>query len=299
MVLCLSFLTIPAKINAQVDISAKVSEVIGDITIYNKNDSTHSIVINNQTYLIDKATIIKTDLIKNARVRVQYKTGAKEGEKVATKIFENELFVPFIKLLIPIPDYIPPTAFSGIGMGDLSDLGKIKSSGFGGQVEIRAFKNINLILDFTTFSYNQVLAEEGETVPSHLDYGSPLTMPLGARYYASTSVIRIGFKYILLKDLNFNPWFGAGYGINKWNIEYLTYDSERSYGKDNGKVWRHYIQAGVDLKMDKVGILSMFFEAVSPVANYSIDDLYGEPYSSFEGMTYPTPRIGIMLTIFY
>lgn len=297
-ILCLLFIAVPVKINAQFDFTPQVPEETGRITTYNKSDPGKSIVINNKTFLIDQSTIIKTDFKEKSRVRVQYKDGEKEGEKIATKIFEETLFVPVFRAILPIASYIPPTAFSGIGMGDMSGIGKVKSFGWGVQVEMRAYKNIRLVADIGNYSYNQVLAKEGETVHSHLNYGSPLLMPLGARYICTTGVVRLGVKYVFLKDKNYSPWVGAGYGINIWKAEYQDYAEEHIYGDDNGSVMRNYITAGIDLKADRIGIFSFFFEAISPVANYAIDDLYGEPYSSFEGMTYPTPRIGISLTVF-
>jgi hypothetical protein len=280
MVLFLFLLTIPAKINAQFGVTPQLPEVIGEITAYSMDDTTHSIVIDTKTFLIDQSTVIKTKLKVNSRVRVQYKEGTKEGEKVATKIFEARSDFMAFKFMLPIPKYIPPTAFSGIGMGDLSDLGKISSFGLGVQNEMRGDKNISLIFDCSFYSYDQVLALEGETVPSHLNYGSQVTLPLGARYEATTFLIRLGIKYTLLKDMNLSPWIGAGYGINIWDLNYRSYDHQISYGKAKGKVWRHYLQAGVDLKMDNFGIFTLFMEVVGPVAKYTIDDLYGEPYSS-------------------
>jgi hypothetical protein len=131
--------------------------------------SNKTIVINNNTINITPTTIISGQFVNsrskaklnNTRVRVFYKV--EDNEKVATKIVEEKFLVPGFRILKPIPSYIPPTVISGIGMGNLDDLGKITSWGYGIVAEARVYTNFRLFFDMTSYSYKQELAEKGST----------------------------------------------------------------------------------------------------------------------------------------
>jgi hypothetical protein len=108
--------------------------------------------------------------------------------------------------------------------------------------------------------------------------------------------MRLGIKYVFLREKDFQPWIGIGYAINVWKAQYVTWDEEKIYGKANGVTPRNSILVGVDFKILGNTTFTAFFEAISPVANYSMAlPGFGGTFSTFEGMTFPTPRIGISI----
>jgi len=287
--------------------NAQKGEITGKISAAKLTalSDSNKIVINNNTLIINSATIISGQFVTrrnqkgldgaNTRVRVFYRV--EDNVKVASKIVEEKLLVPSFRIIKPIPSYIPPTVISGIGMGNLSDLGKITSWGFGVGAEARIYNGIRLFFDMTNYSYKQELAEKGSTnVSCYIGTGSRIDIPLGAKYTTATTAIRLGIKYVFLREKDFQPWIGMGYGLHVWKAQYITWDEKHIYGKANGVTPRNSILAGVDFKLLGNMTFSVFFEAVSPVANYTMDlPLFGGTFSTFEGMTFPTPRIGISL----
>jgi hypothetical protein len=228
----------------------------------------------------------------NTRVRVFYIL--KDSSKIATKIVEEKFLVPSFLLVLPLPSYIPPTVISGIGMGNMNGIGKVTTYGYGVGAEARINTGYRLFFDMISYTYKQELAEKGSTnVSTHIGTGYFIDLPMGAKYTTSTLSMRLGLKYVFFREKNFQPWIGVGYSINIWNAQYTNMDEDKIYGKANGSVGRSSILAGVDLKLFGNSTLSFFYEAISPVANYTIDlPAFGGTYSSFEGMTFPTPRVG-------
>lgn len=282
------------------------SEIIGELTssqFISSADSDITIMVGNVSILINGTTVFNvkfnaskkdnTKLEQTSRVRIFYKT--ENGINIAYKIVSEKIFVNYYRLILPIPKYIPPTAISGIGMGNLDDLGKITSWGWGVGAEMRAYQGLRLFFDVAQYSYKQVLAEKGEKVHSLNNFQSSLiTLQMGAKYVVKTTPIRLGIKYVMFRDKNIQPWIAIGYALNVWQMQYTSFDEQKIYGKANGTVGRSSILFGIDFK--KMATISLFYEAISPVANYSIDlPAFGGSFSTFEGMTFPTPRIGISI----
>lgn len=89
---------------------------------------------------------------------------------------------------------------------------------------------------------------------------------------------------------------GAAFGANVWNAEYVTWDEKTMYGKAKGTTMRPAILAGVDFKYKNMLSFTLFFEAVSPVAKYTMENLFGAGnYNKGDATTYPTPRIGFSI----
>jgi len=241
-----------------------------------------------------KQSAKKSKPLPATRIRVFY--NEESGVKVATKIVSEVLMVPGFRLVKPIPRYIPETAISGIGMGNLSDLGKISSWGWSVIMEARIYKGVRIFFDASNYKYKQILADKGSTqVPLHIGTGTFIDLPDGAKYNTETTIMRLGMKYTFLREKDFQPWIGLGYGFSHCLIQYNSLDDKHTYGAAVDYKFRSSILFGVDYR--KYGTITNFFEAISPVANYSMD-LFGGKYSTFDGMTYPTPRIGIGFSAF-
>jgi hypothetical protein len=286
--------------------NAQKGEIAGKIPaekLKSLSDTNKNIVIGNNTIIINSATIISGQFATsrskkskaNTRVRVFYR---QEGSaKVATKIVEEKFMVPSLRIIKPIPRYIPETVISGIGMGNLKDLGKITSWGYGVGAEARVYKGFRIFFDMTNYSYKQELAPKGSTnVSCSIGTGSLINIPLGAKYTTSTTGMRLGIKYVFMREKNIQPWFGMAYGINVWQAKYITWDEDKIYGKAKGVTPRSSILAGIDFKMLGNTTFTFFFEAISPVATYTMNlPAFGGTYDTFDGMTFPTPRIGICI----
>jgi hypothetical protein len=233
----------------------------------------------------------KNNTTPPTRVRIFYNDEG--GVRTATKIVSEVIMVPGVKFVFPIPSYIPPTAISGIGMGDMDGLGKIKSFGWGVFFDARIYNGFRLFFESSKYKYSQVLANEGSTdVHALIGAGTTFDLPDGAKYSTETTVFKLGIKHAFLREKNFHPYIGLAYGFSNCNIIYQSLDEDHVYGKTKDYAWRSSIIFGVDYK--RFGSISIFIEAISPAANYSINlPEFGGTYSSSEGMTYPTPRIGI------
>ena len=82
-----------------------------------------------------------------------------------------------------------------------------------------------------------------------------------------------------------------------WNLQYTSWTEKQNYGNVNGIAFRHTLRGGVNYLLNGLTI-SAYFDMVAPVANYSIDNLFGigENYSQFDGMLYPSSRFNIAVT---
>ena len=289
----LIFFTIPIIVNAQ------KNEIAGKITtILILPDSPKYIVVNNTQFNINSGTKIKTKLKENLRVVIFYETDAKDSSKIAKTIIAENLFVPNIKFILPIPSSIPATAISTIRSiaPYKEEYGNVSSWGVGATAEMRAYKSLRLFFDGNSYKYKQEIAEEGDDVHHFIGTGGIINLPSGAKYSAETSAFRLGFKYVFMREKNIQPWVGAGYGLNVWKVQYMTWDEEHIYSKAKGTTWRSSILAGIEFKLENVATLCVFFEALSPTANYTLENLFGlGDFHEVDGMTFPTPRLGFSI----
>ena len=166
---------------------------------------------------------IKTKLKENLRVVVFYETAANDSIKIAQTIVAENLFVPALRFVLPIPGSIPATAISTIRSTAPyeEEYGNVSSWGFGSSAEMRAYKGLRLFFDANSYKYKQEIAEEGEDAHHFIGTGGIINFPSGAKYSATTVAIRLGFKYVFMRDKNIQPWFGAGYGLNVWKVQYI------------------------------------------------------------------------------
>lgn len=213
------------------------------------------------------------------------------------KHFRDDKAIVYVRFIKPIPSWIGPTRISGLDPKQYD----ISTWGMGGGIQKRAYKDLSIFVDFTRYSFKQVLVEEGGT-KYMLNYNDityyHVPFPLGVKYTATTTSIRLGVKYTYTKREYIQPWIGVAYGINVWNVQYVSMDETKAYGKANGTTPRHGLLAGVDFRMPEVGVFTFFFDAVSPVAVYTMKDLFGMgDFHQFDATTYPTPRIGISLAL--
>jgi len=220
---------------------------------------------------------------------------AKDSLKPTVSIAVNNVKEPFlsktVRFIVPIPNYIPNTALSNNGYP--SQLKKISSWGFGIGLEGRASKTLRIFTELTNYNYKQELAEVGETV--HLvGTGISATFNSGAKYKTQTQALRLGIRYIYPWKESVQPWLGVAYGYNHWNVKYTNWDADKVYGEASGATWRSSILAGVDLNIKDFGTIQFFFDAISPVATFTMENLFElEDYHQFDAMTFPTPRIGV------
>jgi len=222
-------------------------------------------------------------------------TNGDQGSKSTKK---EKILTPSLRIIKPIPSYISETALSNPGKPSSikENYGKTSSFGFGVGVDAKVQKNIRLFADMTSYKFKEELVKKGEIGGASIGIGYSVNFPDGAKYKTQTTSIRFGAKYVYTKNKSFQPWIGLAYGINIWNVKYVTWDEDKVFGKANGSTGRAAILAGIDLKAEDVATFTFFFEAISPVANYTMSNLFGVgDFHCPDGMTYPTPRIGLSI----
>ena len=292
-IVLLILITMPIMVKAQ------KNEIAGKISALQiLPDSQKYIVINNTQFNINSGTKVRTKLKENVRVVVFYETDANDSLKIAKTIVAENLFVPMLRFVIPIPSSIPNTAISTIRSiaPYEEEYGNVSSWGFGVWAEMRAYRSLRLFFDANSYKYKQEIVKEGDDVHHYIGTGGIITFPSGAKYSTNTVALRLGLKYVFLRDKNIQPWVGAGYGLNVWKVQYMTWDEEHIYGKANGVTGRSSILAGIEFKLENVATFSFFFEAISPAAEYTMENLFGiGDYHQLGGMTFPTPRLGFSI----
>jgi len=254
------------------------------MTAVNKNNTKEAeTLINN---VADNNPKVTVPVVNNDNGQVQKNT-AKE-----------KIFIPSLRIIKPIPRFIPETALSFCGNPShiKEPGGNIASWGFGAGADAKVHKDFRLFFDMTGYSFKQELVEKGGTGYCLIDMGSDIYLPLGAKYKTYTTAMRLGVKYVYTKSEKYQPWVGVAYGLNVWNVKYVTWDEDEVYGKANGATWRSSILFGIDLKLKDVATFTFFFDAISPVADYTMTNLFGlGDFHQFDAMTFPTPRIGISI----
>jgi len=213
---------------------------------------------------------------------------------------KEKMLTPYVKFVYSIEKWVPANAICPIVSKSLykKEYGKVNCFGFGFGTYVNIHKNIKLFVDLNSYKYKQEIAEKGEDVHHYIGMGGTINLPLGAKYSTHTVCPRIGVKYVYTKNKTFHPWIGWAYGMNIWHLSYITWDEDKIYGEASGLTWRQAIFAGLDIKPKNFFTFTILFEAISPVANYKIDNLFNlGPYSQFDGQTYPTPRIGIQMSL--
>lgn len=216
-------------------------------------------------------------------------------------------FSPIFRIIKPIPKWIWATAITPIRSPSnfKSEYGKITNWGFGSGLEMHLNDGFTLFFDLTTYKYKLEIAEKGETVHPALGNAesadvSSLTLADGAKYSNNTGSLRLGIKYNFYREKVCQPWIGFAYGMNVWQVKYLTWDEKKTYGKANGTQWRPAILAGIDFKTKDMGTYTFFFEAIGTTAQYTMKDLFGlgdyDTHGASAEMGYPTPRIGFSVS---
>jgi len=216
-------------------------------------------------------------------------------------------FNPIFRIIKPIPKWIWATAITPIRSPSnfKSEYGKITNWGFGSGLEMHLNDGITLFFDLTTYKYKLEIAEKGETVHPALGNAesadvSSLTLADGAKYSNNTGSLRLGIKYNFYREKVCQPWIGFAYGMNVWQVKYLTWDEKKTYGKANGTQWRPAILAGIDFKTKDMGTYTFFFEAIGTTAQYTMKNLFGlgdyDTHGASAEMGYPTPRIGLSVS---
>lgn len=213
----------------------------------------------------------------------------------STKTKKEKIFTPELRFILPIPSTIPGTVASNIESPSnyKKVYGNFKTWGFGVAVNGRINKNLRIIADMSGYNYMQEIAQKGEDANVSIGIGQILNFPEGLKYKTYTTSIRLSAKYAYAKFPHIQPWIGYAWGINIWTCEYVNWAEDAFWGKAKGTTFRGTLLAGVDLKADGFGTFTIFFETHSPVAKYTMTNLFGVgDYSTFDALTYPNPRIG-------
>lgn len=174
--------------------------------------------------------------------------------------------------------------------------------GMGGGIQKPIYKGLSILMEVAQYTFKQELVpvNGNANLASTIDgVNHNIIFPLGVKYTSFTTSFRIGFKYTYKKSKYFQPWIGLAYGINIWNAKYVSFDEKKEYGKANGTKFRHAIFAGLDIRMEEIGVITFFFDAVSPVAEFTMKNLFGlGDFYQFDATTYPSPRIGVSIGIY-
>lgn len=211
---------------------------------------------------------------------------------------KEKVFIPSLRIVKPIPTIIGNVVVSEKYMSSSMNAKdyNISSWGFGVGVDAKVYKDFRLFFDMTGYSFKQELVQEGGTGYVSIGMGSNMSFPDGMKYKTYTTAMRLGVKYVYSKSQKFQPWIGVAYGLNVWNVKYVTWNEDEVYGKAKGTTWRLSILFGIDLKLKDVATFTFFFDAISPVASYTMENLFGlGDYRPFDATTFPTPRIGISI----
>lgn len=273
-------------------------ETSGKISFYSPDDPNKFIVVGNDTVAISPKSKLNVDLTTKKRIHVFYKQDVNGKNKTATLVDQEDFLTPEFKFYLPIPTWIWGTAINTIESTATykKDYGNVTMWGVGVGAQAHVYPGVRILMDINGFTYKQEVVAPGGTTTHYIDIGGQITFPSGAKYDTYTTSIRLGAKYTFLREKMFQPWVGIAYGVNVWNVKYVTWDESKIYGSASGVTLRSSIMFGVDLKVDKMGTVSFFFDAISPVANYTMKNLFGiGDYSQFDGVTYPTPRIGLAI----
>lgn len=289
----------PLYVAAQVNIfSNNKGEVAGKVITINYTGD-RFIVIETDTLYMSENFNPKTELSKLKRAHAFFTKNNADNRKYLTSIYSEKLLVPEFKLELPIPKYIWATAANNVYTTSeyKSKYGPVTMWGFGINLAANVYPGVKIFTEMLGYTYKQVIANDGETVHHNIDIGGSVTMPYGLAYSTYTTSFRAGIKYVFLRDKMIEPWLGIAYGPNLWNVQYLSKDGTKSYGKDSGLTWREAIRFGVDFRIIDSSIISLYIDEGSPTADYKITNLFGiGDYDQFDGVTYPTPRIGIAIS---
>lgn len=241
------------------------------------------------------ATII---IVRGQDGMVGSTTGSNAGSTTTSK--KEKIFYPTFHIVLPMnTSWVHATAISPIIKPSDYRLnyGKISSFGYGVGVEAKVYSNVRVFADMTFITYKQELAEKDATGVHHsIGTGGTIDLPLGAKYKTKTLPLRIGAKYVYSKSPKLQPWISLAYGLNFWNVKYVTWDEDKEYGVDTGTTGRLNYGVGLDVITKEISV-TFFFDANAPVADYTMKDLFGVgDFSQFDGMTFPNLRFGISLS---
>lgn len=273
-------------------------EVAGKIAQSITTDPSY-LIIGSDTLYLTSTYSPTVDLKSTKRMHAFYKVNSTNGRKELYKIEQEDMLVPNIIFCLPIASLIWATAANNIrsNYADyVADYGKVTTWGYGVDVAANVYPGVKLFAEMMSYSYKQEIAEEGATVHHSIDIGGTITMPEGLKYTTYTTSLRLGAKYTFMRDKMLQPWIGFTYGINIWKLKYITWDEKSIYGQDNGSTPRHSLMAGVNIKVPDLSVISIYFDVVSPVADYEITNLFGVgDYSQFDGMLYPSLRLNFAI----
>lgn len=273
------------------------------LTVAQENGSTAIVsLLNGEEVIPNEDLAIKSDTttanVADNNQKVTVPVVNNDNGQVLKNTGKEKIFIPSLRIIKPIPRFIPETALSFCGNPShiKEPGGNIASWGFGAGADARVYEGFRLFLDISAYNYKQELVEKGGTGYCLIDMGSDIYLPLGAKYKTYTTTMRLGVKYVYTKSEKYQPWVGVAYGLNVWNVKYVTWDEDEVYGKANGATWRSSILAGIDLKIKDFATFTFFFDAISPVADYTMTNLFGlGDFHQFDAMTFPTPRIGFSI----
>jgi len=275
----------------------EISGKIIQSNLVDKSAENKFFVIGTDTIYIDSQTKLQADLPSPKRLHVFYSKNP-ANKKIATLIEQEDFITPELKFYLPIPGYIWATAISNIETpAQYKDAyGNVTMWGYGVGADAHVYKGIRVFADCNFFTYEQEITEKGGIAHHSIGTGGTITLADGAKYSTYTGSLRLGVKYTFLREKPYQPWIGLAYGVNLWNVKYISWDGDKIYGKASGLTLRSSIMAGIDFKINKLGTITFFFDAISPVADYTMKNLFGVgDYSQFDGVTYPTPRIGLAI----
>jgi len=285
---------------SKIFINNSKGETAGKVQFTNVNDKNavnKYFIIGKDTIYIDTQSKLKADLNTKKRIHAFYQLTT-DHKKVATLVEQQDFITPEFKYYIPIPADIWGTAISNIETPSQykQDYGNLTMWGVGFGAQAFVYDGFRLFADFNGFTYEQEITPKGGTANHNIGVGGSVVLPYGAKYSTYTGSLRLGLKYVFMREKSYQPWIGMAYGANMWTVKYVSWDDDKVYGKASGVTMRSSIMAGIDFKIDKFATLTLFFDAISPVADYTMKNLFGVgDYSQFDGVTYPTPRIGFAI----
>jgi len=173
--------------------------------------------------------------------------------------------------------------------------------GLGVNIEYSVSESFHIFFDGNFYSMKVFQADGGETVYSLWAYEQSdytdgnITLPTDVYYYTTSTMFRIGGKYLYPINEKIKVWYGAGVGFCGWMASYDTEDRTKTYGNDNDFLFAPFYQmVGIDYKVKENMKLTFFFDGGSPVAEVRIENLF------FDGWTWdaekhimPPYRIGL------
>lgn len=188
----------------------------------------------------------------------------------------------------------------------------VNGYGFGIEIDFRPIRNLVLFFDIAAHSWKFQVAQEGsfsesDWVFEQTNYSTRYTgnFEKDVYFFMTTTLARIGARYIFPLSKKVEPWIGLGYGFGAWTGNFLTDDKKSTYGKDYGKGYSLSYQAGIDFRINPLSdqgsgfLLTVFIDAGSPVAKpIEVNDLFydGWTWESTAGEHAILPyRLGIAL----